>query len=283
MPMMPITDGALYYEEHGAGPPLLLVAGLGGVGAFWEPQLPVLTPHFRVVLHDHRGTGQSSHDRIAYSVAQMARDVIDLADGLGIGRFHFAGHSTGAAIGQQLMLDQPERLISAVLSSGWARQDPWFHRCFDVRAAILRTAGPDAYVRAQALFLYPPWWVGANPDRLAAMEAAQIAHFPPPEIVHSRIAALKAFGPGEALRSTRTPALVVCADDDHLTPPHYSVDMHRLIPGSDLAILPDGAHFNTVSRAEAFNETMLGWLLAQCAGTAWTPPGFVRQDTAHRA
>ena len=110
-----------------------------------------------------------------------------------------------------------------------------------------------------------------------------IAYLPPAEIVSSRIAALMAYGSGNELAAIRTPTLVVCADDDHLTPPHYSVDMHQLIPGSNLAILPDGGHFSTTSRAAEFNETMLGWLLAQRGGTAWTPPAFVRGNTVHRA
>ena len=50
--------------------------------------------------------------------------MLTAADGLGIARFHFAGHSTGAAIGQELALHHRERLHSAVLSSGWARTDP---------------------------------------------------------------------------------------------------------------------------------------------------------------
>jgi aminoacrylate hydrolase len=281
MPTMQISGGELYYEVHGAGPPLLLAAGLGGVGAFWKPQLEALIPHFRVVLHDHRGTGQSSRDRIAYSVGQMAQDVLDLADGLGIGRFHFVGHSTGAAIGQELMLRHAGRIIAAVLSAGWTRRDPWFRRCFEMRNRILVECGPEAYVRAQALFLYPPWWVSAHPELLAKMETAMIAQLPPPEIVSSRIAALMAYGPGDELATIRTPTLVIGADDDHLTPPHYSMDMHRLIPDSDLAILPDGGHFYTTSRAAEFNETVLGWLLAQLGGTAWTPPAFVRGDSVH--
>ena len=181
------------------------------------------------------------------------------------------------------MLRHGDRVIGAVLSSGWARRDPWFHRCFEVRERILRESGGEAYVRAQALFLYPPWWIGAHPEQLATMEAAMIAHLPAAEIVSSRIAALMAYGPGDELAGIAAPTLVVCADDDHLTPPHYSIEMHRLIPGSGLAILPDGGHFNTVCRADEFNATMLGWLLAQRDGTAWTPPAFVRGDTVHRA
>jgi aminoacrylate hydrolase len=282
MPQMPITNGSLYYEVHGEGPILFMVAGLGGVGSFWTPQLDAFAQRFKVILHDHRGTGQSSRDLITYSVAQMARDVLDLADGLAIDRFHYAGHSTGAAIGLELALHHRERLHTAVLSSGWARRDPWFSRCFETRATLLRHAGAAAYVRSQGLFLYPPWWVSQNDERLTQMEAEQLAHFPQAEIMLSRIAAITGYGPGEALGSIATPALVVCADDDHLTPPHLSLDMHRLIPGSDLAILPTGGHFNTVTRPADFNRAVLGWLQAQLDGAAWSPPDGVRGDTVHR-
>jgi aminoacrylate hydrolase len=125
--------------------------------------------------------------------------------------------------------------------------------------------------------------VSANDAKLQAMEEAQLSHFPPTEIVLSRIAAITAYGPAEELGSIQVPTLVVCADDDHLTPPHMSVDMHRLIPGSDLALLPTGGHFNTLTRPEEFNETVLGWLQAQVAGTAWRPPAYVRHATPHQA
>ena len=283
MPKMPVTDGEIHYERHGSGPPLITAAGLGGVGSFWKPQLPSWTPHLEVILHDHRGTGQSSRDLITYSVAQMARDVLDLADGLGIERFHFAGHSTGAAIGQEIALRHPDRLLSAVLSSGWARRDPWFARCFETRATLLKTAGPEAYVRAQGLFIMPPWWVSAHDAKLKEIEAASLAHFPAPEIVLSRIAAITSYGPAEELGAIRVPTLVVCADDDHLTPPHMSLDMHRLIPGSRLAILPTGGHFNTLTQPAEFNETVLSWLLSVMEGGDWTPPDYVRGSTLHQA
>jgi aminoacrylate hydrolase len=282
MALMPVTDGTLYYEEHGAGPPLMLVAGLGGVGAFWKPQLPALAPHFKLVLHDHRGTGKSSRDLIAYSVAQMARDVLDLADGLGIEKFHYMGHSTGAVIGAELALHHPDRLLSAVLSSGWSVLDPHFLRCFETRKALLTEVGPAAYVRGQALFLYPPWWNATHDAEFTALAAAQIEDFPPPEIVLSRIAAITSFSPGAAVSAIRTPCLIVCAADDHLTPAHSSAKSHELIPGSELAILPAGGHFNTVTRPEEFNETVLGWLLAQRDGTPWKRPPFAAAEAPFR-
>jgi aminoacrylate hydrolase len=283
MPLMRISDGELFYEVYGSGPPLITAAGLGGVGSFWTPQLEAWSEHFQVIVHDHRGTGQSSRDAITYSVPQMARDVVSLAEGLGIDRFHFAGHSTGASIGQELGLHNKDRVLSLVLASGWAKPDPWFTRCFATRERLLLMAGPEVYVRAQALFIFPPWWVSAHDDRLRTMEETQLKHFPSTEIVSSRIAAITSYGPGEALNRIERPTLVTCADDDHLTPPHFSLDMHRLMPGSDLAILPTGGHFNNVTRPDDFNAVVLEWLLAQKEKRRWNPPAFTKTSSVHHA
>ena len=58
MPKADIGDAEIYYEEAGEGPPLMLVPGLGGGGAFWRHQVEAFRGHFRVVIHDHRGAGQ---------------------------------------------------------------------------------------------------------------------------------------------------------------------------------------------------------------------------------
>ena len=115
------------------------------------------------------------------------------------------------------------------------------------------------------------------------MEEAQLKHFPPAEILSSRIEAITSYGPGQALNRIKSPVLITCADDDHLTPPHFSLDMHRFIPGSDLAILPTGGHFNNVTRPEEFNATVLEWLVAQLQRRKWSPPRFVATNSVHHA
>src|SRR5438094_536100 len=108
LPRVPVDDGWLRYEVAGDGPPLLLVPGLGGLGSFWQHQVAAFAGDFRVIVHDHRGCGRSSRSRIAYSVEQMADDVLQLMDALGIEAAHFVGHSTGGAIGQVIAQDRPE-------------------------------------------------------------------------------------------------------------------------------------------------------------------------------
>ena len=73
MPSVSIGDAEIYYEEAGQGEPLLLVPGLSGQGSFWAYQVEAFKHHFRVIVHDHRGAGRSTHSHIKYSVEQIRR------------------------------------------------------------------------------------------------------------------------------------------------------------------------------------------------------------------
>ena len=60
MPKANLGDVEIFYETHGVGTPVLLVPGLGGVGSYWNPNVEAFSQNHQVVIHDHRGTGQSS-------------------------------------------------------------------------------------------------------------------------------------------------------------------------------------------------------------------------------
>src|SRR5258705_13940121 len=122
MPHVSIGDASIYYEEQGQGPVLMLVPGLGGQGAFWAPQVRDFARDFRVIVHDHRGAGRSTHSRIQYSVDQMAADTVALMDRLGVASAHYVGHSTGGAHCQTLTPDPPGRRTSRALSAPRAGQ-----------------------------------------------------------------------------------------------------------------------------------------------------------------
>src|SRR5437899_2587079 len=162
MPDVSIGDAENYSEEAGQGEPLLLVPGLSGQGSFWSRQVEAFKGDFRVIVHDHRGAGRSTHSNIKYSVEQMADDVLRLMDALKIESAHLVGHSTGGAIGQMLALEHRPRLRSPVLSATWGGPDPYFRRLFEARKETLLTQGIEAYLRASVLVLAPPEWVSRN-------------------------------------------------------------------------------------------------------------------------
>ena len=269
--ILTLTDGEkLYYEVHGRGPPLVLISGLNGVGAFWKPHLEALSRPHSVVLHDHRGTGQSSPSRIDYSVEQMAGDLVELLDHLEIGEADMVGHSTGGAICQVLGIERPERVASLILSATWTAADGYFRRLFELRAEVLRAMGPEAYVRASLMFMRPPACIRDHDATQNQEVAAMVANFPVPEIMLSRIAALLKFDRRADLGRISAPTLIVGARDDMVTPIYYSEELGGLIPGAETAILEAGGHFFPVSAAKEFRGLILDFLArpTRAAGAA---------------
>ena len=262
MPKANIGDAEIYYEEAGSGPPLMLVPGLGGVGAIWKPQVDDWKDRFRCISHDHRGCGQSTRTAGAYSVERMADDVVRLMDKLGIERAHYIGHSTGGAIGQILALDHPDRLISLVLSATWAGPDPFFRRCFEIRRETLTKLGWASYWRVSNAFLYAPWYVATHDAELAKQEAAQVANPPDLDIAVARIDAIVRFDRRGRLGRIRTPTLVIVAKDDMVTPLHLSEEIARAIPGAKLVALERGGHFVDIADPEPYNRAVREFLLA---------------------
>jgi aminoacrylate hydrolase len=263
MPKVSIGDGEIYYESHGSGAPLLLVPGLGGTGNYWQPQIADFSKHFRVIIHDHRGTGQSTRSDTTYSVDQMTRDLIRLMDAIGIDRAHLVGHSTGGAIGQTMGIEHPDRLISLVLYSSWTKSDAFMKRVFDIRKTLLSSAGVGAYIKATPVFLFPDWWINENSDALKAADTKLLDGFPSVEIALSRCDAVINFDRVSQLGQIRTPTYVVCAKDDFLTPSYFSEELAKLIPGATLHWLERGGHASSQTVPKDFNKLVLGLLLRQ--------------------
>ena len=256
MPMM--QD--IHYEEHGAGPPLMLVTGLSGLKSSWGAQVPRLSPHFRVITHDHRGTGQSVRSAIVYSVEQMARDVIALINGLGVERADFVGHSTGGAIVQWIALNEPERVSRAILSSTWSAPDPYFVRSFAFRKELLSKLGPAAYARASSFTMYPPDWFAQNEESVLRAEQLLLADFPASEIVMSRIDAICRFDVAERLEEIKIPTVVTCAEDDRVTPVQLSHAIANMVRNSRTVIFPWGGHASPTLNGDKYAEMVLHFL-----------------------
>ncbi|MGH7396277.1 MAG: alpha/beta fold hydrolase [Candidatus Rokuibacteriota bacterium] len=263
MPHVSIGDAEIYYEEEGRGPALMLVPGLGGQGAFWAPQVRDLARDFRVIVHDHRGAGRSTHSRIEYSVDQMAADTIALMGRLGIERAHYVGHSTGGAIGQTIAQDHPGRLLSLVLSATWPGPDAYFRRCFETRKELLLNRGFESYWRASVVMLRPPKWISEH-DAILEEEMKRLAAAPPPtEVLASRIDAIVRFDRRERLGEIRCSTLVIVAGDDALTPAFYSEELAARIPGAKLEILRTGGHFAPALVPDEYNAAVGAFLRAQ--------------------
>jgi aminoacrylate hydrolase len=259
---MPKANG-LWYEWRGRddGDIVMLSPGLGGSGSYWEPNVAALGARYRILLYDHRGTGRS--DRALpddLSVEAMADDLIGLMDAIGVDRAHLIGHAAGGVIGLALALKAPERLGKLIIVNGWSTLDPHFARCFDVRLELLRKSGPEAYVRAQPIFLFPAPWISLNSARLDAEAASHVAHFPPSGNVEMRISALRDFDVDARLGEIATPVLALASADDMLVPAFCSERLANGIKGARLAVMKWGGHACNVTDPHGFDTHVLDFL-----------------------
>jgi pimeloyl-ACP methyl ester carboxylesterase len=119
------TGRRIYYDESGTGPPILLIPGQSGFRRgclIWLAE--ALASRFRVVAMDNRDAGESEPETEYYGLGDMAGDAVALLDALGIDRAHILGHSLGASIALQFVLDHPTRVDHLVLVSAFVGGEP---------------------------------------------------------------------------------------------------------------------------------------------------------------
>lgn len=259
MPVVSANGIRQYYEIQGDGPPLLLVAGMGGTANYWEEQVSFFARHFTVITYDQRGTGRSEHGRVA-GIEQLVEDLIALLDVIGVPRVDFVGHSTGGNIGQIFAIEHPERLNKLVIYASTTHGDHYRSKVWRVRRAILENLGPELYGDMTSLMLYPPRWITENADKLERQQAAQVKMLAPVEVMTSRIEAVQAFDRRSQLAEIMAPTLVVCARDDTQTPAYFSQALADAIPAAELRLLDYGGHACSRTEPDSFNELVLAYL-----------------------
>lgn len=245
---------------------IVLSAGLGGAGAFWQPQMAALNARFRVISYDQRGTGRNTEalpDN--YSIGHMADDVIAMLESLDISKCHFMGHALGGIVGLEIALRKPSLLSKLVLVNAWAKADSHTARCFAVRKHLLLNTGVEAYVQAQPIFLYPAAWLSQNAERVALEEKHGIAHFQGVDTILKRIGALLAFDVSKRLNEIKVPTLVAVSRDDVLVPWTASQILADGLPNAKLWMVPEGGHGFTVTQPDTFNARMLSFLASGSA------------------
>jgi len=239
------SDGVdLYYERAGAGPPMLLVMGLGMNATGWWRTIPVLALGFTVLSFDNRGVGRSGRPPGPYSIAQMADDAVAVLDAAGVEAAHVYGVSLGGMIAQEIALRRPERVLRLVLAATTPGGEHAVAPAAESLAFFQRRGQMPA---EEAVWASVPYNYAARTRRdggqRIAEDIAQRLRFPiEPEPYVAQLAAALGHDAYERLGAVSHPTLVLHGAEDRMVHPDNARLLAERIPAAQLQLWEQTGH-----------------------------------------
>jgi pimeloyl-ACP methyl ester carboxylesterase len=223
MPYADVNGLHVYFEQHGEGPPLVLLhGGLLTVELSFGVVLPVLAEHHHVIAVELQGHGRTADTDRPMTFEYLAADVVALLDHLGIERADVFGFSLGGLTTYEMLVRHPDRIRRAVVASADHRNE----RGGEIEPDRLPTEA-DVVAMREA-------YAAVAPDP---------SHF---EAGMAKTAALvQGFGgwSDDQLRAIEVPVLVLIGDTDFILVPN-AAQASELMPHGQLAVLPGTTHMD---------------------------------------
>jgi len=289
--LFPMQDGfvdshgaLIYYQSVGRGAPLMIVHG--GPGASHDYFLPYLLPLMRtsrLVFIDERGSGKSSKfdDPRQYTIANMVEDIEAVRQALGLGKISLLGHSFGGTLVQAYAFKYQKNLSHLILGSTFASTKELNQALARMKAEMEpkdrdRVSG----LEANGLFGKGEIWEHGRYSEEYAKLAWGKGYFPyvyqkRPDPNYDPLSSntstawdvyremwgshgefvvdgnLKEVEYVDQLSQIKVPTLIIVGDHDE-SDPRMSQEMHEMIAGSQLVILPNSGHMTFVDQPEQF-------------------------------
>jgi 3-oxoadipate enol-lactonase len=250
----------LGYDDRGTGPAVVLLHPFPFTRLIWAGFAETLAAHRRVIALDARGFGETPAPKGgAFSMDDLADDVATLLDRLGIARCTLLGQSMGGYAALAFAARYGDRLEGLVLCGTRATADSAeAHAGRATALATIRDAGVQAYLAASIPRQLMP---SAPPARVAHLRARAETR------AASLIAGVEALRDRPdrtgVLGALRCPTLVVCGDDDQISPPAEMKQMAAAIPGAVFAAVAEAGHISHVESPGGFERAVLPFLLQQ--------------------
>ena len=247
----------LFYECVGAGPPLLLIHGLGSSGDDWAFQREAFARRHRLILVDLRGSGRSAKPPGPYSMAQFADDLWTLLDGLGIDALDLLGFSLGGSVAIEMALGRPDRVRRLVLCNALAdyRTDTprkWLEAYLQI--TLVRVLGIRTTSRLIARRLFP-----RSAQRPMRERVVQVIGANPRRAYFDTIGAIVGWSALERLPQLRCATLIIAAEHDYTPLAQRRAEAARY-PHAELVVIAGSRHGTPFDAIDAFNRHALDFL-----------------------
>ncbi len=217
-----------------------MIHGAGGSYLFWPPDIRHLSVG-GILAIDLPGHGESSGD-CEDAIEAYAQTLLEFMDRLEIDQAVLGGHSMGGAIAQRMSLDYPERVKGLILVGAGAK--------LRVHSQLIEDcSGPETYSRAVSQIL--EWSFSQHADQKLVRLAGERMEEGSPSVLFADFKACNGFDILDKVENIKQPTLIVCGEDDQMTPPKFSKYLAEKIHGSRLEIIPEASHMVMLEKPEA--------------------------------
>lgn len=232
----PVNSLKMYYEIHGTSngknSPLVLLHGGGStIETSFGKVLSSLAKTRRIIAFEQQGHGHTADVNRPFTFEQTADDTATLLRYLKVERADFFGYSNGGNVALQIAIRHPDLVRKLVVASSMFKRDGLYPEFWEsMKYATLQNMPAElqeAYLR-----------VAPNPENLSTFHDKCV----------KRMLEFKDWRP-EDIQSIDAPTMVLIGDADIVRPEH-AVEMFRLLPHAQLAVLPGTDHMTFVERAD---------------------------------
>lgn len=231
-------------------PTLLMIHGAGGRAQMWQGQIHPLDKGINTLALDlpgHGNTGGPGMDAIASYGAWLHETLLRLD----INPVFLMGHSMGGAIVQEFALRYPETLSGIILAATGPR--------LPVAPPLLQGLREqfEGTVETIMKFAYAP-----DADPVLLGQGAQLMKEAGSSIVHDDFLACDRFDRKNDISRISVSCLIVCGEQDKLTPPPLSESLKKAIPGATVVLVPSAGHMVMIENFKVFNQAVRDFILA---------------------
>jgi pimeloyl-ACP methyl ester carboxylesterase len=245
------------YRVEGAGPPLIMIQGVGAYGVAYNPQVEILKAQYTCVTFDNRGIGASQPMGKVLSVKQMARDSLSLMDHLGWTSAHVVGHSLGGLISLELALLAKPRVRSLTLLNTFANGAHARRLNLKIMWVGLRLKFGTRAIRRKAfmelVMARGEEKTGAEANAVAELMSRVFGHDigDLPAVSDKQLAAMGAHDVTSRLGElSGIPTLVISSEFDVIAPPSSGKAIAKGIPEARYIEIENASHAFPILQAE---------------------------------
>ncbi len=254
-------DGVkVYYESFGQGLPIVFLHPWSTNRYIWTNQLLEFARNHQCIVVDHRGHGLSDKPAEGYGIGEMAADVVAILDDAGIDRAVLVGNSIGGMVAMQTSLDAPERVIGNLIVSSAtnfgadappemaeAMQKDWR----GMFSGLLESAvSAKSKAERPEILTYMEGCFRVDDNFTEGVFWASVAD---PEGVFN-------WNISDRLKDIKQPTLIIAGEEDGATTPAHNQFLADNIPGAEIKMYKDVAHFCQLEKPIVFNEDLRNFI-----------------------